>query len=235
MKSIIVTGHRGAAGLEPENTLRSFRCALDLGVDRVETDVHLTQDGHLVCIHDATVDRTTDGTGAVRDMTLETLRQLDAGKGERIPTLEEAIQTVRGRAVLQIELKGEGTVPPTLSALESAGVTPEEVLLTGFSTAHLEEVRARRPDLPVSHLFGDPPPDAVERAQSVGARSLAINQKHITPEWVDAAHNAGLEIRAWNPDTREDMKRMLVLGVDGMGSNRPDLLLEMLRERGFHE
>jgi glycerophosphoryl diester phosphodiesterase len=235
MRRIIVTGHRGAAGLEPENTLRSFRRALELGVDRVETDVHLTKDGHLVCIHDAAVDRTTDGTGAIRDITLEEIRRLDAGKGERIPTLEEAIQTVRRHAVLQIELKGEGTVEPTLQALEAAGMTPDDVLLTSFSTAYLEEVRARRPDLPVSHLFGDPPPNAVELALSVGAKSLAINQKHLTPEWVNAAHAAGLEIRAWNPDTREEMKRMLVMGVDGMGSNRPDLLLEMLRARGFHD
>src|SRR5438046_1238870 len=99
MKRIIVTGHRGAAGLEPENTLRSFRRACDLGVDRVETDVHLTRDRRLVCIHDATVDRTTDGSGAVGDLTLEEIRRLDAGKEERIPTLTEAIDVVRGRAV----------------------------------------------------------------------------------------------------------------------------------------
>src|SRR5712691_9894392 len=101
MKRIFVTGHRGAAGLEPENTLRSFRRACELGVDRIETDVRLTRDGRLVCLHDATVDRTTDGTGPMAEMTFDQLHRLDAGHGERIPTLEGALATVRGRAVLQ--------------------------------------------------------------------------------------------------------------------------------------
>src|SRR5205823_15082801 len=117
MKQILVTGHRGAAGLEPENTLRSFRRACDLGVDRIETDVRLTRDDRLICVHDAAVDRTTNGVGPVAEMSFDQLRWLDAGDGERIPTLEEALATVRGRAVLQIELKGEGTARPTLEVL----------------------------------------------------------------------------------------------------------------------
>ncbi|MBW3622319.1 MAG: glycerophosphodiester phosphodiesterase [Armatimonadetes bacterium] len=235
MKRITVIGHRGAAGLEPENTLRSFRRACELGVDRVETDVHLTRDGRLVCIHDATVDRTTDGTGPVGEFTLEEIRRLDAGQGERIPTLEEALETVRGQAVLQIELKAGGTPAATIRALEAAGMGPEEVLLASFTREFLQEARALRPDLPVSHLFGPPAPGFVELAHSVGAKSISFPFRHLTPEWIEAAHDAGLEVRAYNPDTREEMKRVLALGVDGIGSNRPDLLLEMLRARGFHE
>ena len=103
---MILTGHRGAAALEPENTLLSMQKAIDLGVDQIELDVHLTRDQHLVVIHDTTVDRTTDGQGAVADFTLEEIKRLDAGKGERIPTLQEVIDLVRGKVVLQIELKG---------------------------------------------------------------------------------------------------------------------------------
>src|SRR5262249_43577646 len=138
---------------------------------------------------------------------------------------------VRGQAVLQIELKGEGTVSPTLAVLEAAGMTPEEVLLTCFDAGRLEEVRARRPDLPLSLLFGQPPPDAIARAQAVGASSISIQHTHLTREWVDAAHAAGLEIRGWNPDTREEMERVIALGADGLGSNRPDILMELLREK----
>jgi glycerophosphoryl diester phosphodiesterase len=192
MKRLLVTGHRGAAGLEPENTVRSFRRACELGVDRVETDVQLTRDGRLVCIHDATVDRTTNGSGAVAALTFDEIRRLDAGHGEQIPTLEEAIAAVRGRSVLQIELKGEGTVSPTLAVLEALGMRPDELLLTCFDAARLDEARARRPDLPVSLLFGQPPADAIERARSVGASSLSIQHNHMTRAWVDAAHAAGL-------------------------------------------
>jgi glycerophosphoryl diester phosphodiesterase len=229
---VLVTGHRGAAGLEPENTVRSFRRACDLGVDRVETDGRLTRDGHLLCLHDATVDRTTNGSGAVADLTFDEIRKLDAGQGERIPTLEEAIAAVRGRAVLQIELKGEGTVGPTLRVLETAGLDPAEFMLTCFDASRLEEVRAQRPEWPVSLLFGQPPPDAIERARRVGAESISVQFTHLTRDWVEASHAAGLEIRGWNPDTREEMERTLALGIDGLGSNRPDILLDLLREQG---
>jgi glycerophosphoryl diester phosphodiesterase len=230
---ILVTGHRGAAGLEPENTVRSFRRACDLGVDRVETDVRLTRDGRLVCMHDATVDRTTSGSGAVADLTFAEIRQLDAGRGEEVPMLEEAIAAVRGCAVLQIELKGEGTVAPTIQTLEAGGLQPVEFLLTCFDAARLEEVRAYRPGWPVSLLFGLPPPDAVEQTLRVGAGSISVQFTHLTREWVDAAHAAGLEIRGWNPDTRKEMERVLALGIDGLGSNRPDILLGLLKERGL--
>jgi glycerophosphoryl diester phosphodiesterase len=204
-------------------------------VDRVETDVHLTRDGYLVCIHDATVDRTTDGTGEVAGMSLEEVQNLDAGKGERVPTLIEAITEVRGRAVLQIELKVEGTPAATLRALESAGLIPEEALLSSFHTEFLVEVRALRPEVPVTHLFGPPTTEFVGRARGVGAERISFPHKHLTPEWVDLAHREGFEVRAYNPDTREEIKRVLVMGVDGIGSNRPDLLMEMLRARGFHD
>src|SRR5436305_847299 len=141
MKRFLVTGHRGAAGLEPENTLRSFRRACELGVDRIETDVRLTRDGRLVCVHDATVDRTTNGTGAVADMSFNQIRCLDAGQGERVPSLEEALAAVRGQAVLQIELKGEGTAAPTLQVLEAEQVAPPEVLISCFDSPRLEEAR----------------------------------------------------------------------------------------------
>src|SRR5215212_6994015 len=100
---MIVVGHRGAAALEPENTLRAFRRGIELGCDYLECDVHLTRDGRLAVIHDETVDRTTDGHGPVAGLTLDALRQLDAGLGERVPTLEEVLAEVRGRAGVLIE------------------------------------------------------------------------------------------------------------------------------------
>src|SRR5438034_11529438 len=97
-------GHRGAAGHAPENTLLSLRKAVELGVDIVEFDVQRTRDGELVLLHDKRVDRTTDGKGYVRDFSFQELRRLDAGLGQRIPTLREAIDAVRGSAQLMIEI-----------------------------------------------------------------------------------------------------------------------------------
>ena len=143
---MIITGHRGAAKLEPENTRLSFQKAIDLGVDQIETDVHLTKDNHLVIIHDATVDRTTNGQGEIADLTLLEIRQLDAGKGERIPTLGEVIEWVRGKVILQIELKGPDTAEPVVRAVEQNGME-REVVLTSFVHDRLRKARQLNPNL----------------------------------------------------------------------------------------
>jgi glycerophosphoryl diester phosphodiesterase len=106
---MIIIGHRGAAALEPENTLLSIKRAMDIGVDAVEIDVHLSKDKDLVVIHDATVDRTTNGKGPVSSYTVQEIKRLDAGKGETIPTLQEVIDLIDKRVLLIIELKEEGT------------------------------------------------------------------------------------------------------------------------------
>lgn len=106
---MMLMGHRGAKALEPENTLLSIKRALEIGVDAVEIDVHLTKDQEIVVIHDSTVDRTTNRTGPVGSYTLEDIRKLDAGKGEKIPTLVEVIGLTKGKAKLVIELKEKGT------------------------------------------------------------------------------------------------------------------------------
>jgi len=106
---MIIMGHRGAAALEPENTLLSIERAIHIGVNAVEIDVRLSKDKELVVIHDATVDRTTDGIGPVCDFTVDELKQLDAGKGQRIPTLQEVVEVINNKVTLVIELKEEGT------------------------------------------------------------------------------------------------------------------------------
>ena len=115
---MIIMGHRGAAALEPENTLLSIERAIDIGVDAVEIDVRLTKEGELVVIHDSSVDRTTSGSGLVRDYELKALKKLDAGKGERIPTLQEVIELVGQRATLVVELKEAGTEEKVVSLID---------------------------------------------------------------------------------------------------------------------
>lgn len=225
---MILTGHRGAAALEPENTRLSIQKAIDLGVDQVEIDVHLTRDQHLVVIHDTTVDRTTDGQGAVADFTLEEVKRLDAGKGERIPTLQEVIDLVRGKIVLQIELKGPDTAEPVVRAVERNSIE-SAVLLTSFVHERLREARQLNPNLALSALWSSPPADACEQAIDMGAEAIHIQHQNIDAQLVQKAHAHGLMIRAWNPDTVEEIQRVIDLGVDAVGSNRPDLLIALGR------
>ena len=226
---MILTGHRGAAKLEPENTLLSIQKAIDLGVDQIEIDVHLTRDQHLVVLHDTTVDRTTDGQGAIADFTLAEAKQLDAGKGERIPTLQEVMDLVRGKVILQIELKGPNTTEPVIQVVEQNSME-NEVLLTSFVHERLREARHLNPNLRLGALWSNPPPDACEQAIGMGAEAIHIQHLNIDPQLVQQAHAHGLKIRAWNPDTVEEIQRVIDLGVDAIGSNRPDLLIESGRK-----
>ena len=225
---MIITGHRGAAKLEPENTRLSFQKAIELGVDQIETDVHLTKDNHLVIIHDATVDRTTNGHGAIADLTLQEIRQLDAGKGERIPILGEVIELVRGKVILQIELKGPNTAEPVICAVEQHGME-REVILTSFVHDRLREAHRFNPNLALGALWPSPPEDVCEQAIELGAEAIHIQHQNIDADLVRKAHEHGLKIRAWNPDTVEEMQRVIDLGVDAVGSNRPDLLIQLGR------
>jgi glycerophosphoryl diester phosphodiesterase len=229
---MIAVGHRGAAGIEPENTLRGFRRAIALGVDYVECDVHLTRDGELAVIHDETVDRTTSGHGRVGDFTMEELWQLDAGQGERIPTLEEVLATTRGHVKVLVELKGAGVEEKTVETVRAAGMTGD-VIFTSFHLERIERVRQIDPSLTTGAIFSQPPPDFCERARAAGATTLGVHHKSLTAERVREAQSQGFVLRAWNPDTEPEMEAMVDLGVDGIGSNRPDLLLEVLKRRSL--
>ncbi len=226
-KRILIIGHRGARGLEPENTLRSYRRALEIGVDIIECDVHLTKDRRIVLIHDHTVDRTTNGQGLVSDFTFDEIRKLDAGQGEQIPTLEELIRLAAGKAGLHIELKDPNALEPTLALVNEMGVR-DEVFLTTGDIETLKRLRALDPAISVEHIFGSPPADAIERAKSVDAGRISAHIDSITQEFVDAAHEAGLEVIAWPPNTSEDQRRAAALGVDLICTDRPDILKETL-------
>lgn len=232
-----VTAHRGAALVEPENTLRGMRYALSLGVDRTEIDVHLSRDNVLVVMHDATVDRTTNGTGPIADLTLAQLKQLDAGRGEQVPTLQEVIDVFQdawnrgNRTLLQIELKGEGTVAPTVETVQRNGIA-DRIVLTSFVPERVAEARRLLPQAIFGFLTSKLEPDPLAIALGIPAHAVHLQHLLATPEWVERVHTAGLEARVWNIDEVEPMRRAIALGVDGIGSNNPQLLLDVLAGRG---
>lgn len=229
---IEVTGHRGAAGLEPENTLRSIRKAIDLGVDRVEIDVRVTKDGHLVVIHDETVDRTTNGHGYVKELTFQEIRRLDAGKGEKIPTLEEVLNLTKGKVILQIELKAAEATEPTVHLVERRGAE-REVVITSFMHELLKKVHDLNPSLRTGALFFDVQGDICQKAIDVHSEAIHVYYKNVDSNLVEEAHRRGLKVSVWNPDELEDMRKMIRLNVDVIGTNRPDLLLNLLKKMGL--
>lgn len=222
-----VVGHRGAAALQPENTIAGFEYAIDLGCDYLETDVQLSLDGHLVIIHDDTVDRTTNGTGRVGEMTLAQLRDLDAGQGRQIPTLQEVLDVVRGKVTLLCELKGPHTADPVARLVMANGMA-EQVIFTSFHLGRLARIKQIHPSLLTGATFGDPPPDALEQALALGAISVGIHYAKMTEAFVVGARRLGLNLRAWNPDEEADIQRMIDLDPVGISSNRPDRVLKLL-------
>ena len=229
---VVVTGHRGCGtnGLgigEPENTLRSIRRAIDLGADQIEIDTHLTSDRQVVVIHDETVDRTTNGTGEVRDYALAELRALDAGFGERVPTLEEVIDTVRGKAILQVELKGKDVEDSVVQILKESGMV-EEVVLTSFRHSAVKRAKDLESRLRTGVLFVCSPINPTSLAHEAKANNLHPNVEYVDAALVHSAHREGLGVYVWNADTEEKAKEMLKLGVDGIGTNRLDIVLPLV-------
>jgi glycerophosphoryl diester phosphodiesterase len=222
-----IMGHRGAKAYEPENTLRSIRRALDLGVQAVEVDIHLSRDGHLVVIHDATVDRTTNGKGRVADLSWKELRRLDAGMGERLPSLEEVVDTVRGQAHLFVELKDPLAVEP-LAAFFSAQELFAEAHVISFWHPALKQLRRLEPQIHTGVLFVGCPVDPPALARSADARALILNYQYVTPALVQAVRQAGLTIAVWNIDDVADLIPLLPLDLDYIGSNAPDRLINYL-------
>jgi glycerophosphoryl diester phosphodiesterase len=222
-----IMGHRGAKAYEPENTLRSIRRALDLGVQAVEIDIHLSRDGHLVVIHDATVDRTTNGKGRVADLSWEELRHLDAGMGERLPSLEEVVDTVRGQAHLFVELKDPQAVE-SLAAFFSAQDLFTEAHVISFWHPALKQLRRLEPQIHTGVLFVGCPVDPPALARAADARALVLNYQYVTPALVQAARQAGLTIAVWNIDDVADFIPLLPLDLDYIGSNAPDRLINYL-------
>jgi glycerophosphoryl diester phosphodiesterase len=226
---IYVVGHRGAAGVLPENTIRGFQYAIDLGVDYVECDVHLTRDQQLVVMHDENVDRTTNGSGPIRDLDFAAIRALDAGDGTQVPTLDEVLATVDGKVKLLCELKGEGVEEKTVHAVESHSME-DEVIFTSFYMDRLERVRNRSAHLQLGATFADPKEEDITRALDLRPTAVGIYYKNLCFRLVEQVLDAGLELRAWNPDTLREQQAMIALGVTGVSTNRPDILMEYLHK-----
>ena len=225
-----VVGHRGARGLVPENTIVGFEKAIELGCELTECDVRFSSDGYLVILHDDTVDRTTNGTGQVADLTFAELRALDAGDGEQIPTFDEVLETIQGRIGLLCELKGPGTAAGAVEAVRRHELVAD-VIFTCFDFRQLRDVRALGKELRVGGILSKRSVAALDELTELKAVSVGVQHHDLTAEFVRECQDRGFHIRGWNPNTIEDIQRVVDMHPDGVSSDRPDLAIEVVRGR----
>lgn len=214
-------GHRGAAGHAPENTLAAVRKGIDLGVDFVEIDLRRTADGALVALHDGTINRTTDGRGRVDVLSLAKLRAFDAGKGERVPTLEEVLQAAGGRTGVMIEIKVPGLAGPTLQTVRNFQFR-SPVIYASFLHHELGEFRALDPDAALMLLFDKLPKDPVSYAAAYRPGYVGLRHDRASRGLVEAFHKEHMLIWVYTPNTVADIARALSAGVDGVISDYPE-------------
>lgn len=226
-------GHRGASAYAPENTLAAIRKAAELGADMVELDVQASADGVPVILHDAELSRTTSGRGSVYEHCLEHLKRLDAGAGEAIPTLEEAVACCGALGIgMYLEIKVPVVIGPMVSAIRRDGLH-DRVIVSSFRPDWLADVKALDPEVATAVLFTSRALDPVALARAAGAGYVhpcwewLAPEPHrlLTPEWMARVRDAGLKIISWHEERPSEIAALRRLGIDGICSNAPDLLL----------
>lgn len=254
--AVIIAGHRGAAGIAPENTLAAFQKALDLGVTAIELDVHLSQDNELVVIHDPTLDRTTDGTGPVHNLTLGELKKLNAsakykGQGnydvQRIPTLQEVYDLVGKRAQMYIEIKlaNDNSRYPNIEQKVIAVVRKNSAVnstrISSFDFATVRQIQTLEPQIGREAIIstaylrdmglkGKGPNEIIADLTAQGARALGCEKTYLSPAFTAMLKQAGLTVGVWTVDDPNEMWKFIDLGADVVTTNRPDLLLAALKQ-----
>ncbi len=237
---MLLIAHRGASGHAPENTLAAFKKAVALGATFIETDLHLSRDAHLVAIHDATLNRTTNGQGAVHNMTLAELRRLDAGSwfgsefgGERIPTLEELLEfSKKNDVVFYMEIKPDGTwggEHALVGALRESGEIPRTVVIC-FDPGVVLNLRKIEPTLMTGLLYDGQIENPIDKAVQIGARQLVVRGDLVTPAMIAQAQKKDLQIVCWTVNHPAHMRMLMAAGVDGIMSDYPDRLIAAVKK-----
>ncbi|MEU0036288.1 glycerophosphodiester phosphodiesterase family protein [Streptomyces sp. NPDC006333] len=218
--NFLTIGHRGVMGVEPENTLRSFIAAQNAGLDLIELDLHLSKDGALVVMHDADVDRTTDGSGPISEMTLAELRALDAGCGERVPVFEEVLDAVR--SPLQAEIKDTAAARALADVMHRRDLVGR-VEVSSFHDEAIAEVTRLVPGVRTALIASRYGVDVVDRAVEVGAATVCLNIRRLTLEVVEHARKSGLRIIGWVVNTQDQLRLVRALELDGATTDYPQI------------
>lgn len=216
-------GHRGARAYEPENTLLSFKKALEIGVDAVEFDVRKTKDNQLVVIHDANVKKTTNGEGLVSELSLEEIKKLSTKKGEKIPTLREALNFLDNKVKIVIELKEAGLEEKVLSAIREKRLQ-KNIIIVSFIEEALRKVRDLDKQIETGLIY-------VKHKNPLRA-ALELKANYLLPLYrfthtrnIEKAHENDLKVIVWTVNKPEEVAEYRKKGVDGIASDKPDILI----------
>lgn len=220
MNSILKIGHRGTKGHEPENSLLSFQKALDLKVDGIELDVHLSLDGKIMVIHDETIDRTTNVKGFVENFTSSQLKKL------KIPTLIEVLDLANRRCFINIELKGIGTAKPVIELISQYILEKNwnynHFLISSFDWKMLEEVHLLNPKIRIGVLTEESVEEALAFAKKTKAYSIHPDYRLLSKENVALMQENGFEVFPWTVNSKEDIQKIKSFNVNGIISDFPD-------------
>lgn len=220
-----IMGHRGAKGELPENTLIGFQRALDLKLEAVELDIHLSDDGRLAVIHDDTVDRTTNGSGRVGDLSWQELQVLNAGEGQRIPELNEVLELLQNIEV-QIEVKDGKTLPELKKLLSNLPKAQQDLLtIISFHHSWLLEIKKGLPQIKTACLLYGRPLNPVQIAKACGANGISFNIGFIDEDLRKQTRDAGLTLTGWNANNKLDFQKMKQLELDYIGTDFPTEIL----------
>jgi len=222
---MIIIGHRGAAGFEPENTIASFNKAIDLGVEMIEVDVQLCKSGELVVIHDYSLQRTTNGNGLVINKTLAELKKLDAGNGQKIPTLGETLQFIDGRVAINIELKGRPNSKQIAGVvkhfIENGNWEKDDFIVSSFNHGELHKFHKLMPEIKIGLLYETISNDFHKTASALNAFSINADFNFLTGEIVEEIHSKNYRVYAYTVNKTTDKQRMKDFGVDGIFTDFP--------------
>ncbi|MDD1677529.1 MAG: glycerophosphodiester phosphodiesterase [Methanomicrobiales archaeon] len=222
-----IVGHRGARAKEPENTLRAVRTGLACA-DCIEIDVRMSRDGIPVIMHDATLERTTNGRGAVRDHSFAEIRTLDAGAGERVPTLAEVLDLMAGRATLLVELKERGGLETIVEVITSAQA--KRIILVSFLAEALARAEQLLPAVPRGLIYSTAGRDPFADARSVNASFILPRFDQADAEMIGEAHAQRLRVILWTLNTADDLHAAAVMGADAVATDDPCMARSVLRK-----
>lgn len=243
LNKTVLTGHRGAGGLAPENTLAAIKVGLNNRVDRIEIDVQQTKDGKVVCLHDSTIDRTTDGKGFIGDFTYNELQKFSAGikiaakfKDEKIPLLAEALELTKGKATLVIEIKDGNEIYPGIEKNVLKEIynqqAKERVIIHSFNDSVLFRIHEMDStielhklliaDFPFLQLMTDGNLKITNLVYYHFSKEFSIYSLFATPRFIKNVHKLNKKVNVWTPNDPKTIARLINMGVDGIITDRPD-------------
>ncbi len=228
MQQTIIYGHRGSSAFEPENTMRAFARAFQDGAKGIEFDIRLTKDKQIVIIHDETINRTSNGSGLVRDLTYEELQKFDFGKGEKIPLLKDVLKLYGNRFWLNIEIKEIGLEDLLIELLTELNII-KKIVISSFIKEPLEKIKEIISTYNTAFLYSLKKVNLTYIKQELKCDGIHPSKNNITKRVLTKAKEMNLAIRVWTVDNPKNALKLVKMGVDGIITNNPKLIIDYLQ------